>query len=183
MKVSVFVGVSVDGFLARRDGGLDFLDAGGNEPHGFEEFFASVDVLVVGRGTFDVVQGFPEWPYGGKRVVVLSSRQLDLSALSGARVEQMSGDPAAIAAKLAAQGVQHIYVDGGITIQGFLRAGLVNSLTVTRVPILIGEGIPLFGSVPHDVLLRHVATRTYKGGLVQSEYEISTANEGSSVTP
>jgi dihydrofolate reductase len=172
MKVSVFVGVSVDGFLARCDGRLDFLDAGGSEPHGFEEFFATVDALVIGRNTFEVVLAFPEWPYGDKRVVVLSSQSLDLTALSGKPVEQMSGDPAAIIARLAAEGVRHIYVDGGITIQRFMRAGLVNSLTVTRVPILIGEGIPLFGSLPHDVLLRHVATRTYAGGLVQSDYEI-----------
>ena len=180
MKVSVFVGVSVDGFLARCDGRLDFLDAGGSEPHGFEEFFATVDALVIGRNTFEVVLAFPEWPYGDKRVVVLSSRELDLGGLRNARVEQMSGDPAAIVARLAAQGVQHIYVDGGVTIQRFLRAGLVNALTVTRVPILIGEGIPLFGSLPHDVLLRHVATRTYSGGLVQTEYEISTSDEGRS---
>jgi dihydrofolate reductase len=172
MKLSVFVGVSVDGFLARRDGRLDFLDAGGSEPHGYEEFFATVDALVVGRNTFEVVRAFPEWPYGEKRVVVLSSGELDLNGLPGARVEQMSGEPAEIAARLAADGVRHIYVDGGITIQRFLRAGLVSRLTVTRVPVLIGEGIPLFGSLPHDVLLRHVATRTYTGGLVQSEYEI-----------
>jgi dihydrofolate reductase len=172
MKVSVFVGVSVDGFLARCDGRLDFLDAGGSEPHGFEEFFATVDALVIGRNTFEVVLAFPEWPYGEKRVVVLSSQRLDLTALSGKPVEQMAGEPAEIVARLAAGGVRHIYVDGGVTIQRFLRAGLVETLTVTRVPVLIGEGIPLFGSLPHDVLLRHVATRTYAGGLVQSDYEI-----------
>lgn len=172
MKVSVFVGVSVDGFLARCDGRLDFLDAGGSEPHGFEEFFATVDALVIGRNTFEVVLAFPEWPYGEKRVVVLSSQRLDLTALSGKPVEQMAGEPAEIVARLAAGGVRHIYVDGGVTIQRFLRAGLVETLTVTRVPVLIGDGIPLFGSLPHDVLLRHVATRTYAGGLVQSDYEI-----------
>ena len=172
MKISVFVGVSVDGFLARPDGRLDFLPDD-CEPHGFEEFFASVDALVVGRGTFEIVLAFPEWPYGDKRVIVLSSRPLDLAAVGGRNVEQMSGDPAQIVAKLAAGGVRHIYVDGGITIQRFLRAGLVNSLTVTRVPVLIGEGIPLFGSLLHDVPLRHVATQTYASGLVKSEYEVA----------
>jgi dihydrofolate reductase len=172
MKLSVFVGTSVDGFIARRDGRFDFLDEGGNEPHGYEEFFASIDTIVIGRHTFETVLAFPDWPYGDKRVVVLSSRPLDLSAVSGARIEQMRGSPEGIVAKLAETGAQHVYVDGGVTIQGFLRAGLVDRLTVSRVPVLIGDGIPLFGALPHDVKLRHVATRPYEGGLVQSEYEV-----------
>ena len=108
-------------------------------------------------------------------VRVLSSRPLDLSAASarGALVEQMGGEPAAILAGLAERGAQSLYVDGGVTIQRFLRAGLVDRLVVSRVPVLIGEGIPLFGGLPHDVLLRHVGTRAYPGGLVQSEYTIA----------
>ncbi len=92
----------------------------------------------------------------------------------GARgmVEQMAGDPAGIVAKLTASGVQHVYVDGGVTIQGFLRAGLVQRLVITRVPVLIGEGIPLFGSLPRDVRLRHLETQHYSSGLVKSEYEV-----------
>jgi dihydrofolate reductase len=87
-------------------------------------------------------------------------------------VEQMDGPPAEIVSRLAASGVHHIYVDGGITIQRFLRAGLIDRLVVTRVPVLIGEGIPLFGSLPRDVRLRHLATRQYPSGLVQSEYQV-----------
>ena len=170
MKLSVFCGVSVDGFLARPDHRLDFLDAGGQGPHGFEEFFASVDVLVIGRKTFEVVLGFGVWPYGKKPVVVLSSRPVDFSAVKGRVVEQMSGEPAAIVAQLKSRGFKHAYIDGGLTIQRFLAAGCIDRLVVTRVPILIGAGIPLFGPVPRDIKLRHVATRTYKGGLVQSEY-------------
>jgi len=101
----------------------------------------------------------------------LSSRALDLSGARG-EVEQMAGPPAEIVAKLMASGVQHIYVDGGQTIQRFLRAGLVDRITITRVPVLIGEGIPLFGSLSKDVKLRHVATRSYPSGLVQSRYEV-----------
>jgi dihydrofolate reductase len=112
-----------------------------------------------------------EWPYGKKRVVVLSSRPVDLSGVDGV-VEQMSGTPAEIVSRLAESGARHLYVDGGITIQGFLRAGLVQRLVITRVPVLIGEGVPLFGALPHDVQLRHIATRHYPSGLVQSEYEI-----------
>jgi len=173
MTVSVFIGVSVDGFIARPTGDLDFLPVGGGEPHGYNEFIASVDALVIGRKTFETVLAFPEWPYGDKRVVVLSSRPVDFSAVRGGVVEQMAGTPAEIVAKLAASGVQHIYVDGGITVQGFLRAGLVQRLTITRVPVLIGEGIPLFGSLPSDVRLHHVATQHYPSGLVKSEYRVA----------
>ena len=172
MRVSVFIGTSVDGFIARLDGSLDFLPADGGEPHGYNEFFGSVDALVIGRKTFETVLGFDAWPYGKKRVVVLSSRPIDLAQVRGAVVERMSGDPGEIVKKLAADGVQHVYVDGGITIQRFLRAGLVHCLTITRVPVLIGEGIPLFGSLPRDLKLRHMATQTYASGLVKSEYEI-----------
>jgi len=175
MKVSVFVGVSVDGFIARPDGTFDFLPEGGGEPHGYDEFIASIDTLVIGRKTFETVRAFEAWPYGDKRVVVLSSRPVDFSGVRAGRVEAMSGTPAEIALRLAASGVQHVYVDGGITIQGFLRAGLVDRLIVTRVPVLIGEGIPLFGALPRDVRLRHVATRSYPSGLVQSEYEVVPA--------
>src|SRR6202041_2461130 len=172
MKVSVFIGTSVDGFIARAGGELDFLPEDGGEPHGYPEFIASVDALVIGRNTFEIVLAFPEWPYGDKRVVVLSSQPLDLSAVRGGRVEQMTGTPAEIVSKLAASGAQHLYVDGGITIQRFLRAGLVQRLIITRVPVLIGEGIPLFGTLPHDIRLRHVATKHYQSGLVQTEYEV-----------
>jgi dihydrofolate reductase len=172
MRASVFIGTSVDGFIARRNGTFDFLPADGGESHGYEEFFASVDTLVIGRNTYEVVAAFPEWPYGDKRVVVLSSRNIDFSALRGAHVEQMSGSPQEIVAKLAATGAEHLYVDGGITIQQFLRAGLIQSITITRVPVLIGDGIPLFGTLPRDIRLRHVATQQYSGGLVKSEYHV-----------
>lgn len=177
LKTSVFVGVSVDGFIARANGELDFLDAGGNEPHGYEEFIATVDTIVMGRKTFETVLSFGGWPYGERPVVILSSQLLDLStaASRGGRVEQMAGRPADIVAALSARGAQHAYLDGGITIQGFLRAGLVGRLIITRVPVLIGSGIPLFGSLLRDVSLHHVATKAFRGGLVQSEYEVSTA--------
>ena len=173
MTVSVFVGTSVDGFIARRNGKFDFLPAGGGEPHGYDEFMASVDALVIGRKTFETVLGMAAWPYGEKRVVVLSSRPLDLSAAREGVVEQMAGTPAEIVAKLAASGAHHLYVDGGITIQEFLRAGLVQRLIITRVPVLIGEGIPLFGTLPRDVRLQHVTTHQYASGLVQTEYRVA----------
>ena len=174
MMTSVFVGTSLDGFIARHNGKYDFLEDAGGEPHGYDEFIATVDALVIGRKTFETVLAFPEWPYGSRQVVVLSSRPLDLSAVRGRRVEQMSGDPKEIVSQLSSRGFKHAYIDGGVTAQGFLRAGLIQRITITRVPVLIGDGIPLFGSLPHDVKLRHVATQTYKSGLVKSEYEVIT---------
>jgi dihydrofolate reductase len=171
MKLSVFVGTSLDGFIARRNGDYDFLPADGGEPHGYDEFMASVDTILIGRNTFEVVLKLPSWPYAGKRVVVLSHRPLDLSKAAG-RAEQLSGEPSQIAAQLAASGAKHVYVDGGITVQEFLRAGLIHHMTITRVPVLIGDGIPLFGALPRDIQLRHLGTRQYKSGLVTSEYEV-----------
>jgi len=172
MIASVFVGASVDGFIARPSGELDWLPAD-PEPHGYDEFIASVDTIVIGRKTFETVMGFESWPYA-KRVVVLSSQALDLSVARarGGAVEQMGGSPADIVSQLEASGAEHLYIDGGITIQRFLRAGLIQRLVVTRVPLLIGQGIPLFGSLPGDIPLQHVATRTYPSGLVQSEYHV-----------
>jgi dihydrofolate reductase len=173
MKVSVFVGTSVDGFIARRNGDLDFLPPGGGEPHGYEEFVATVDAIVIGRNTLETVLSFPAWPYGDKRVVVLSSRPVDSPTKKGGVVEHMAGSPAEIIARLAATGARHLYVDGGITVQNFLRAGLVQRLVITHVPVLIGDGIPLFGNLPHDIQLQHIATRSYPSGLVQTEYHIA----------
>ena len=171
MRVSVFCGASVDGFIARPDDTLDFLDAGGGGPHGFTQFFNTVDVVVLGRRTFEVVCNIGHFGlYGKKQIVVLSSRPLDFSSIK-ARIEQMSGTPQEIVSRLEKRRFKHAYVDGGITIQHFLAAGLVDRITVTRVPVLIGQGIPLFGSLPHDIHLKHLETRSYKGGLVQSKYQ------------
>lgn len=172
MRVSVFCGTSVDGFLARPDDTFDFLKAGEGVPHGFPEFLNSVDAVVMGRRTFEVVRDLGHFElYGKKPLIVLSSRRLDLSSIQ-APVEQMAGTPQEIVAQLEMRGFKHVYLDGGITIQQFLRAGFVHRITVTRVPVLIGQGIPLFGSLTRDIHLRHVATQSFEGGLVQSEYEI-----------
>jgi len=171
MRVSVFCGTSVDGFLARSDDTFDFLQAGEAVPHEFNQFFKTVDVVVMGRRTFEVVSNLGHLGlYGKKQIVVLSSRPLDPSSIK-AGIEQMSGTPQEIVSQLEERRFKHAYVDGGITIQQFLAAGLVDSITVTRVPVLIGRGIPLFGPLPHDIHLKHLATRSYKGGLVQSKYQ------------
>ena len=172
MKASVFIGTSVDGFIARPNGALDFLPPGGGEPHGYAEFMDSVDALVIGRKTYETVLAFKTWPYGEKPVFVLSSRPI-ARAPDDAVVEHLSGDPAQIMSDLDARGIKHVYVDGGITIQRFLRAGLIQRLIITRVPVLIGAGVPLFGALPRDLYLEHVATRYYPSGLVQTEYMVA----------
>jgi dihydrofolate reductase len=133
---------------------------------------ATVDALVIGRKTFETVLTFASWPYGEKPVFVLSTRTLK-PAPRGAVVERMSGAPAEIVSWLAARGIRHAYVDGGITIQRFLQAGLIQRIIITRVPVLIGNGIPLFGVTERDIVLKHVATRQYASGLVQSEYVVA----------
>jgi dihydrofolate reductase len=171
VKASVFIATSLDGFIARANGDLDWLPPGGGEEHGYEAFIATVDALVIGRKTYETVLSFDTWPYGGKPVYVLSTSAL-APAPSGAVVEHLSGAPAEIVAQLVARGVGHVYVDGGITIQGFLLAGLIQRLIITRIPVLLGAGIPLFGPLPRDINLRHVGTRQYASGLVQSEYVV-----------
>ncbi len=179
---SVFVGTSLDGFLARPDGALDFLPADGGEPHGYEAFLASVDAIVLGRKTYETVLAFREWPYGAKPVFVLSHRRI-APPPRGANVERLAGEPDEIVSQMAARGLRHIYVDGGLTIQGFLRAGRIQRLVLTRVPVLIGGGVPLFGALPADLRLRHVATRSFRSGLVQSEYRVADASASRDLPP
>ena len=172
VNASVFVGVSLDGFIARSDGRLDFLPPGGGEPHGYDEFMATVDAIVMGRNTFETVLTFGGWPFGEKPVVVLSSRPERCVAPADAVCEAMAGTPQEVVARLSERGMKHLYIDGGVTIQRFLEAGLIRRLIVTRVPMLLGRGIPLFGPLSRDIRLEHVATRSYPSGLVQSEYLI-----------
>jgi dihydrofolate reductase len=173
VKASVFIATSLDGFIARANGDLDWLPPGGGEEHGYDAFMATVDALVIGRKTYETVLAFDQWPYGEKPVFVLSTGRL-APAPVGALVEHMSGAPAEVVSRLAARGVQHVYVDGGITIQRFLEAGLIQRLIITHIPVLIGTGIPLFGPIQRDITLTHVGTRQYASGLVQSEYVIGT---------
>ena len=173
MKASVFIATSLDGFIARLDGALDWLPVDGGEPHGYTEFMATVDGIVIGRKTFETVLTFDAWPYGRKPVVVLSTRPSELTPPAGAVCEVMAGTPHEIVTRLTQRGMKHLYIDGGVTIQGFLEAGLIQHLTITRIPVLLGTGIPLFGSLSHDIRLEHVATRSYPSGMVQSEYVIA----------
>jgi dihydrofolate reductase len=173
IRSSVFVGTSLDGFIARPNGDFDFLTPWEGIEHGCHAFMATVDTIVMGRNTYEKVLTFDDWPYGSTPVVVLSSRPIERPASSSAPIEWMTGRPAEIVSRLAARGATHLYVDGGITVQRFLQDGLIQRLIITRVPVLIGTGIPLFGAVPRDIRLTHVATREYPSGMVQSEYTVA----------
>ncbi len=182
MKASVYIATSLDGSIAREDGSLDWLEGSGeevskddkpqNEDYGYKAFMDSVDALVMGRNTFEKVLGFGGWAYGEKPVIVLSSRSLQIPEHLSKTVEAMSGSPEEVVARLSERGMKHLYVDGGVTVQRFLRAGLIQRLIITRIPVLIGAGIPLFGPLEQDIKLRHIRTQSYPSGFVQSEYEV-----------
>jgi len=174
MRASVFIATTTDGFIARKNGGLDWLTGAdpGDEDYGFEDFMASVDALVMGRNTFDFVLRAGGWAYGEKPVFVLTNRRLELPPGFAGRVEPLAMSPVGVAGELDGRGIEHVYVDGAETIQAFLRSGLVRRMIITRLPLLIGSGIPLFGDLDTDVDLRLVRSTAYGNGWVQLEYEV-----------
>jgi dihydrofolate reductase len=177
---SVFIAVSLDGFIARRDGRIDWLDRANavvtpGEDCGFRAFLDSVDVLVMGRATWELVRGFPEWPYGATPVVVLSSRPVDIPESLRATVRHDGGEPRDIVERLSRDGLDRAYVDGGTTIQRCMRAGLVDDLVVTIIPVLLGEGLPLFGPTGRDVALVLEDVRRWDFGFAQLRYRVQRA--------
>jgi dihydrofolate reductase len=175
LKASAYIATSLDGFIARENGEIDWLGGSsedGGEDYGYKEFLDTVDVLVMGRNTYEKVLTFAEWPYGTKLGVVLTSRSLRLPECIAKSVETMACSPVELVSQLSKRGAKHLYIDGGKTIQSFLNAGLIQRLIITRIPVLIGTGIPLFGPLDRDIRLRHIQTRYFTTGLVQSEYQV-----------
>lgn len=171
----VYVAVSLDGFIARPDGDIEWLHQWPDVGHdyGYGEFMDSVDGLIIGRGTFEKVLSFGKWPY--EKPVVVLSRSLDPDAVPPDRADRVrivALTPEEVLDMVADEGWQRAYVDGGQIIQSFLNAGLIADMTITQVPILIGAGRPLFGSLAHDVALTHLETTAYPSGFVQSRYII-----------
>ena len=181
MKASVYIATTLDGFIARKNGELDWLPGSAdgeeevendNDELGFKTFIDSVDVLVMGRNTYELVLSSGQWFYGNKRVIVLSSTLAKISDDLPKTVELRCCTPTELSIDLQKSGAHHWYIDGGKTIQGFLNAGLINEIIITKIPILIGNGIPLFGPLNHDMKLNHLETRSFKNGFVQSKYEV-----------
>jgi dihydrofolate reductase len=176
IKVSVFIATSLDGYIARPDGDVSWLEdieplSDGNDA-GYGAFFNAIDVLVMGRGSFEKVLEFDPWPYGTKPVIVLSNSLTDVpEALQDTvRIEALPSQE--LVEKLSQEGYKHVYLDGGQIIQSFLRDGLVDDMVLTSIPVLIGAGRPLFGSLEKDIKLRLVACQSWPNGMVQSTYEV-----------
>ena len=179
IKCSVFIATSLDGFIARSDGSIDWLNAANAvvppvEDCGYKAFISAVDTIVMGRNTFEQVLAFGEWPYGDTPVVMMSHRASPLPSNAPQTVTSSQEAPTDLVAKLRSQGKRHLYIDGGITIQSFLAERLINELTITVIPILLGTGKPLFGPLPFDIHLMHDATRVYEFGFVQHKYLVQS---------
>ena len=177
IKVSIFIATSLDGFIARTDGAIDWLNEANSavpdgEDCGFQSFMDSVDTLIMGRKTFQQVLSFGEWPYGSTPVVVLSRNSISFPPSVPDTVTHSSEPPEDLLGRLSDEGVAYVYVDGGITIQGFITKGLVDEITVTVIPVILGGGIPLFGSLEKDVSLTHVRTTAFHFGFVQTTYSV-----------
>ncbi len=176
-RCSVFIATSLDGFIARSDGRIDWLEEANQrvtpgEDCGYGQFMADVDALVMGRNTFEQVLSFDAWPYGSTPVIVMSHRAIAVPPILPPVVSASTETPAALVARLSAQGVRKIYVDGGQTIQSFLAAGLIDDITITVIPVLLGSGKRLFGPLAGDVQLAHEATMAFEFGFVQSRYRV-----------
>lgn len=177
IRSSVYIATSLDGFIARDDGGLDWLDAAGTavpagEDCGYTQFMGSVDVLVMGRLSFEKVMSLGAWPYDGKPVVVLSRSAIEIPSELQATVCVSSETPADLVRRLSGEGAEHLYIDGGLVVQSFLNAGLIDALIITVIPVLLGSGRRLFGPLAADIQLTHRATTAYDFGFVQHEYQV-----------
>lgn len=171
-RTSTFVGISLDGFLARLDGSLDWLKPFESTEHGYTAYFATVDTLVIGRGTYEFVLGMLRsglpWPYAGRRCVVMTHRPVEGRHQESA----FAGEPRTLLEELSEQGARHVYVDGGVVIRSFLACGLLDQITVSVVPVLIGTGIPLFGGVALESGLVLDQATSFENGIAQLRYRV-----------
>ena len=173
LKVSVYIATSADGFIARKNGDIDWLPPGsdGNEDYGYADFISTIDHIVMGRNSFEKVITFGGWPYD-KKVIVLTSRDLTLPPSLADKVEPLHLSPRELIQEMDIRGAKGIYLDGGVTIQRFLREGLVDEMTITTIPVLIGEGLPLFSATGKDIKLELINSTAFRNGFVQNKYKI-----------
>ena len=177
MKLSVYIATSVDGFIAREDGAVDWLDghesAGEGEDFGFQAFMDSVDALLMGRNSYDKVLSFDVgWPYGEKPVFVLTNRPFLPPDDPVAKVAALAGSPEEVVFELSQRGFSHLYIDGGQVEQQFLREGFVDELIMTTIPVLLGKGSPLFGVLDQEQPVKLVSAQGFSNGFVQTKYVI-----------
>ena len=169
-RVSAFLGASLDGFIAEADGGLGFLKPFEQEEHGYADFYASVDTLLMGRKTYETVLGFGEWPFPDTRVAVLT--RSNRSPRFGEHF--LAGEPRDVLSALARKGARHVYADGGEVVTQFLAAGCLDALVITVVPVVLGEGIRLFARSPGTFRLTLESARTFVSGMVQLRYRVGS---------
>ena len=172
MKISVYVGTSLDGFIARKDGDIDWLTPYASEEvvDAYNRYMTRIDGIVLGKGTYEKVLTFPSWPYE-KKAFLLSTTIKHIPADLSDKVTLLSMEPKALLGHLSNMGLNRLYIDGGKVIQSFLKEDLVDELIISRVPVLIGSGIPLFDFIDADLHFKHVRTETASNGLVRSYYE------------
>jgi dihydrofolate reductase len=172
MRTLVYIGTSLDGFIARKDGNIDWLTQFANDEaiHAYEEFMKRIDAIVIGKGTLEKVLTFPSWPYN-KEVFVLSTSIKKAPDIVKEKITILSTGPVALLSYLSGKGFTSIYVDGGKVIQSFLKEDLIDELIISKAPVLIGNGIPLFGYLNVDLQFKHIRTEAYSNGLVRSYYE------------
>jgi dihydrofolate reductase len=172
VKTSVYIGTSLDGFIAKTDGNIDWLTQYANDDaiHAYEEFMNWIDAIVIGRGTFEKILSFPSWPYI-KKAFVLSSSLKQLPDTLRDKATLLSMNPKELLSYLSRIGFSSIYVDGGKVIQSFLKEDLIDDLIISKVPLLIGNGIPLFGFLGANLQFKHIRTEVQSNGLVRSYYK------------
>jgi dihydrofolate reductase len=168
----VYIATSLDGFIATVDGGVDWLNEIPNpeqSDYGYAEFISGIDAIVMGRATFETVLTFGDWAYD-KPVFVLSNSLTIVPERVTDKVEIVSGDINKLVKQLNQQGYTNLYIDGGKVIQSFLAADLIDELIITRIPILLGDGIPLFNNLDHMLKFKHKKTEIFNNDLVKSSY-------------
>lgn len=175
MTVEVFIATSIDGFIARPNGSIDWLANPKymieGEDYGYAEFIATVGCILMGSGTCDVVSRFDDWPYNVP-VYVLSNRLKELPKHLEGKAFLRSGELQGIIAELKKTHAGVIYIDGGKLIQSGLRAGLIDRMCISRIPVLLGEGLTLFGPVEADIALTHKETKCFESGITKSIFDV-----------
>lgn len=173
MKLSGFLALTPDGYIAGKDGSIDYLDRfqDGTEDAGYGQYFLSIDAILMGRETFETVCKFPEWPYSPKPVYVLSTREVHIPERLSERAFKIKGKPEEVIQKLIDYGYEHIYVDGGKTISSFIRSKLLNEITISFLPLLLGDGIPLFSDLGGEIQMELLSSKQFQSGIVQNIYK------------
>lgn len=172
MRTFIYIAQSIDGYIADKNGNLDWLNDISNPDNsdfGFSKFMGNIDAIVMGRNTFDKVQSFGVWPYT-KMVYVISSSLNKLPIEYSNKAQILRLTPAQIIAKLNREGIENLYIDGGGLIQSFLSEDLIDELIITSIPVILGDGVPLFNKLNNQLKFKHVSTVVLIGSLVKSHY-------------